>query len=77
MDAAQILHKLQLEGLFGEDIEHAVFIDGGSAAKIYYAESNTRTVDLRLLNRVAAGSRNGPGNDPDGLNFYTLLTLAL
>ena len=77
VDAAQILHRLQKQGLFGEDIEQAVFIDGGSAAKIYYAESNAQTVDLCLLNRVAAGSRNGPGNDPDGLNLYTLLTLAL
>jgi hypothetical protein len=58
-------------------IEQAVFIDGGSAMKTYGIRSNGAAADLDLLNRVAAGSRNGPGMDDDGLNLYTLLTLGL
>ncbi|MCF7889309.1 MAG: hypothetical protein K9L78_04225, partial [Victivallales bacterium] len=34
-------------------------------------------VSLKLLNRVAAGARNGPGNDPNGLNLYSTLQLPL
>jgi hypothetical protein len=77
VDVAQILQKLQDMGAFGQDIEQAVFVDGGSATKAYRVESDGRTVQLGLLNRVAAGSRNGPGSDPDGLNLYTLLALRL
>ena len=64
-------------GAFGQSVEQAVFIDGGSAMKAYRVESDGERVHLDLLNRVAAGSRNGPGSDPDGLNLYTLLALQL
>ncbi|MEE8389504.1 MAG: hypothetical protein V3S14_01735 [Anaerolineae bacterium] len=58
-------------------VKHAVFVDGGSAMKVYAVESDGTTTTLDLLNRVAAGSKNGPGADPDGLNLYTLLKLSL
>jgi hypothetical protein len=45
--------------------------------KAYAVESDGTSITLDLLNRVAAGSKNGPGVDPDGLNLYTLLKLAL
>jgi hypothetical protein len=45
--------------------------------KVYAIKSDGMTVALDLLNRVAVGSRNGPGVDLDGLNLYTLLNLAL
>jgi hypothetical protein len=77
VDVAQILRKLQDVGAFGQGVEQAVFTDGGSGMKAYRVESDGETVRLDLLNRVAAGSRNGPGSDPDGLNLYTLLALHL
>ena len=45
--------------------------------KAYAIESDGENIALDLLNRVATGSRNGPGADPDGLNLYTLLKLSL
>jgi hypothetical protein len=45
--------------------------------KTYHVQSDGRAVTLDLLNRVAAGSRNGPGEDDEGLNLYTLLALDL
>ena len=77
VDAANMLNMLEDDGVFGGQIEHAVFIDGGSAMKAYSIESDGESVTLDLLNRVAVGSRNGPGADPDGLNLYTLLKLSL
>jgi hypothetical protein len=67
---------MEQEGLL-PPIRQAVFVDGGSAMKVYHVRSEGSSVDLDLLNRVAAGSRNPPGNDPEGLNLYTLLSLAL
>ena len=77
VDVAQLLYKLERAGAFGQAVEQAVFVDGGSALKVYHVESNGRRVRLDLLNRVAAGSRNGPGCDPDGLNLYSSLSLHL
>ena len=68
---------LQDDGVFDGKVKHAILIDGGSAMKAYAVESNHATTTLDLLNRVAAGSRNGPGADPDGLNLYTSLKLSL
>ena len=65
-----LLRTFEQENLLdGETIRQAVFIDGGSAMKVYAVDSNESTVELDLLNRVAAGSRTGAGNNPDGLNF--------
>lgn len=76
-DVARMLKLFDDDGLCGEKIQHAVFVDGGSAMKAYHIASDGVNVDLSLLNRVAAGARNGPGNDPDGLNLYALLQLGL
>lgn len=77
VDAARILKTLEDDGALDGKVRQAVFIDGGSAMKVYAVESDGATATLDLLNRVAAGSRNGPGTDPDGLNLYTLLKLGL
>jgi hypothetical protein len=77
VDVAKMLKMLEDDGAFNGKIKHAIFIDGGSAMKVYAVESDGASVTLDLLNRVAAGSRNGPGADPDGLNLYTLLKLSL
>ncbi|MBN1811940.1 MAG: hypothetical protein JXA14_08905 [Anaerolineae bacterium] len=77
VDAALLLNKLERHGLIdGRPIQQAIFVDGGSAMKAYHVESSGDAVELRILNRVAAGSRNGPGNDPDGLNLYSMLSIA-
>ena len=76
VDALQILFMLDSSGAFGSPLQGAVFVDGGSAMKLYYAESDGRAVRLDLLNRVAAGSRNEPGSDVEGLNLYSTLSLA-
>ncbi len=75
VDAAKMLKMLEEDGAFGGKVEQAVFVDGGSAMKVYAVESDGENVTLDILNRVAAGSRNGPGADLDGLNLYTLLKL--
>ncbi|MBN1934014.1 MAG: hypothetical protein JW934_05095 [Anaerolineae bacterium] len=78
VDVALLLRKLEAHGLIaGQRIEQAVFVDGGSAMKAYHVESSGAVVEMNILNRVAAGSRNGPGNDTDGLNLYSLLYIAL
>ncbi|MEA3310234.1 MAG: hypothetical protein U9Q70_12095 [Chloroflexota bacterium] len=77
VDVARLLKRLEESGAFGGPLLHAAFVDGGSAMKAYAIRSDRRTVALELLNRVAAGSRNGSGVDPDGLNLYTVLKLAL
>jgi hypothetical protein len=77
VDVAAILVKLEAEGVFRGQIHQAVFIDGGSAMKAYHVRRDGGDIRLELLNRVAAGSRNGPGADPEGLNLYTLLNLDL
>lgn len=78
VDVAVVLKKLNAMGLLaGERVQQAVFIDGGSAMKIYNVDSDSTATCLDLLNRVAAGARNGPGVDHDGLNLYTLLNLYL
>ena len=61
VDVAKILKMMEDDGF---KVKHAVFIDGGSAMKAYAIKS-------------AAGSKNGPGADPNGLNLYTLLKLSL
>jgi hypothetical protein len=76
-DVARILQLLEADGVFGDALQQAVIVDGGSAMKVYAIDSDEKQVQLELLNRVAAGSRNGAGLDPDGLNLYTLLNLAL
>jgi hypothetical protein len=78
VDVAMVLKKIEDENLLnGETIRQAVFIDGGSAMKVYAADSDESDVELDLLNRVAAGARNGAGEDPEGLNFYSSLSLSL
>ena len=77
VDVAIILRMLEHEGVLGGGVQQGVFVDGGSAMKAYAIESNGTDSSLDLLNRVAAGSRNGPGADPEGLNLYTLLSLSL
>jgi len=77
VDVAVILKALQEMGALGGEVRNGVFIDGGSAMKAYAIKCDAATITLDLLNRVAAGSRNGPGADPDGLNLYTLLRLGL
>jgi hypothetical protein len=76
VDALQILYILDTSNAFGSPLEEALFVDGGSAMKLYYVESDGERVRLDLLNRVASGSRNGPGGDVDGLNLYSTLSLA-
>jgi hypothetical protein len=76
VDVGVLLHKLQADGLLPA-IEQAVFVDGGSAMKAYHIGSDKKAVQLDLLNRVAAGSRNRAGADPDGLNLYSTLALSL
>jgi hypothetical protein len=78
VDVAMLLKKLEAGAMLaGEKIEQAVFVDGGSAMKTYVVKSETDSVVLGLLNRVAAGSRNHAGSDPDGLNLYSTLALAV
>jgi len=77
VDVAKMLKLLEDDGTLCGKVKQAVFVDGGSAMKAYAVESDGTTITLDLLNRVAAGSRNGPGADPDGLNLYTLLALGL
>jgi hypothetical protein len=76
-DVAKILKLLEDDGTLCGKVKQAVFVDGGSAMKAYAVEGDGATIRLDLLNRVAAGSRNSPGVDPDGLNLYTLLKLGL
>jgi hypothetical protein len=76
VDVALLLNKMEEAGML-PPIRQAVFIDGGSAMKAYHVRCDGVNVQLDLLNRVAAGSRNPPGSDPEGLNLYTLLSLAL
>jgi len=77
VDVAKVLKMLEHDGVLGSKVQQGVFVDGGSAMKVYAVESDGTDSSLDLLNRVAAGSRNGPGVDPDGLNLYTLLKLSL
>jgi len=77
VDVAVILKALQEMGALGGEVRNGVFIDGGSAMKAYAIKCDAATITFDLLNRVAAGSRNGPGADSDGLNLYTLLRLGL
>lgn len=77
VDAAVLLKKLEHAGcLAGETVQDAVFVDGGSAMKLYYVirrgESDVR---LMALNRAAAGARSGPGLDSEGLNLYSTLAV--
>ena len=77
VDVAALLKKLETEGLLRGKVQQAILIDGGSAMKAYRVRSDEDAVDLELLNRVAAGSRNRPGADPEGLNLYDTLKLDL
>jgi hypothetical protein len=77
VDVAAILKKLEDANKFEASVQHAFFVDGGSAMKAYHVRPGQPAVSLDLLNRVAAGSRNGPGADTEGLNLYTLLKLHL
>ena len=78
VDMAVLLKKLAVRDEFKADpIQQAILIDGGSAMKAYHVQSQPPTVHLDLLNRVAAGARNGPNHDPEGLNLYASLMLQL
>jgi hypothetical protein len=77
IDVAAILKKLEDLNIFEGKLRQAFFVDGGSAMKAYHIVPDQPSLRLDLLNRVAAGSRNGPGADADGLNLYTLLKLHL
>jgi hypothetical protein len=77
VDVGVLLKKLEEEGALGGSIEQAVFVDGGSAMKVYHVRRSVGGLCLDLLNRVAAGSRNGPGSDSEGLNLYSTLRLRL
>ncbi len=74
-DVGKIVRKMEQVNVFGGKIINAIFIDGGSAMKAYAVKRNDNELNLDLLNRAAAGARNGPGHDPDGLNFYSLLKI--
>jgi len=76
-DVAHILGMLQHEGVFGQPVQNALFIDGGSAMKVYAVQCDGQTARLEVLNRVAAGARNGPGEDRNGLNLYAALDIEL
>ena len=76
-DVAKLVKRLQNENIFKGKILNAVFIDGGSAMKAYAIKNLGDKLAFELLNRAAAGARNGPGSDPDGLNLYSLLKLPL
>jgi hypothetical protein len=76
-DVVKILKMLERENILEGNVKNAVFIDGGSAMKAYIASNNDDKLTLDLLNRAAAGARNGPGDDPDGLNFYSTLSLKM
>jgi hypothetical protein len=77
VDVGIILKVLDQAGALGGRVEQAVFVDGGSAMKVYHVSRNKGGPSLDLLNRVAAGSRNGPGFDPGGFNLYSTLRLRL
>lgn len=77
VDVGVLLKKLEVEGALGGRVEQAVFVDGGSAMKVYHVSRSADELRLGLLNRVAAGSRNRPGSDPEGLNLYSTLRLCL
>jgi hypothetical protein len=77
VDVSHILARLQQRGLFGQPIQNALFIDGGSGMKVYTAQCGGKTAQLEAMNRVAAGARNGPGEDRDGLNLYSAVSLNL
>ena len=76
-DVVKILKLLEEDDIFSEGIKNAVFIDGGSAMKAYIVSNEDSKLNLALLNRAAAGARNGPGDDPDGLNFYSTLSISI
>ncbi|MBN1681403.1 MAG: hypothetical protein JW966_14065 [Anaerolineae bacterium] len=78
IDAAMLLKKLEMGGcLGGETVQQALFMDGGSAMKVYNVSSDRVQTTLEPLNRIAAGARNGPSLDYEGLNLYSTLALAL
>jgi hypothetical protein len=58
-------------------VQQALFVDGGSAMKVYAVASDRTETRLEPLNRAAAGARNGPSPDYEGLNLYSTLSLAL
>ena len=45
--------------------------------KAYAVNVGNGTVSMNILNRVAAGSRNAPGNDTQGLNLYSTVVMEL
>ncbi|WP_019614021.1 hypothetical protein [Psychromonas ossibalaenae] len=74
VDSSNLLVRLQeldIDIFDGEKITAALFIDGGSAMKVYALTQSEQGTDMTILNRVAAGGRNGPGNDQQGLNLYS------
>ena len=76
-DVAHVLAMLQHKGVFAQPIQNALLIDGGSGMKVYTARCDGQSVRLAALNRIAAGARNGPGEDRDGLNLYSAIDIGL
>jgi len=77
-DMSRILKKLKRHKFFqNQPIEQAFFIDGGSGMKLYNINCSDNDISMDLLNRVAPGARNGPGDDLEGLNLYSLLKISL
>lgn len=89
VDVANLVQRLSepdIDFFDGESIKNAIAIDGGSAMKAYAVdiqsgdaavELGTNEVTMDILNRVAAGGRNAPGNDPQGLNLYSTVVMEL
>lgn len=80
VDVANLVSRLaqsDINFFDGETIRNAISIDGGSAMKAYAVEVQSGDVSMDILNRVAAGSRNAPGNDEQGLNLYSTVVMEL
>ncbi|ERB63455.1 hypothetical protein N779_20625 [Vibrio coralliilyticus OCN008] len=80
VDVANLVSRLSqsdIDLFDGETIRNAISIDGGSAMKAYAVNVGNGTVSMDILNRVAAGSRNAPGNDTQGLNLYSTVVMEL
>ncbi len=81
VDVSNLLQRLtdpDIDMFDGERVINAIAIDGGSAMKVYSIEvDDPEQPQMELLNRVAAGGRNAPGNDPQGLNLYSTVIMEL
>ncbi|WP_241033784.1 hypothetical protein [Vibrio maerlii] len=79
VDVANLLKRVtesDIDLFEGETLHNAIAIDGGSAMKVYAATvDGVNEPKMDILNRVAAGGRNSPGDDPQGLNLYSTVIL--